>query len=148
MSYLKEKLGEVDRERVIEDTVHLIDAEVARKKGLGGMALKTGYKGVKKLKGGKMIERAVDHLLDEFTEALSPLYDTYRDQDEIEGFDHYLERHPRRATDALLKITDEKAQRAENRLVQSTYNTLRGQATKHVEDALPGVGRLIERHVS
>lgn len=147
MSYLKEKLDEANRDAVIRDTVHLIDAEVSSKGGLSGMALKTGYKAVKALKNGRMIEGAVDHLLDEFTEALAPLHDDYRAQDAIDRFDVYLERHPHKAAEALLAITDARAQNADNRLIKKTYSKLRGQASKHVVDALPGVGRLIEKHV-
>lgn len=147
MSYLKEKLGEVDRQAVIADTVRLIDDEVGRKSGLSGAALKAGYKAVKKLKGGRMIDKAVDMLLDDFTEALSPLHDDFRAQDEIAGFDSYLKRHGGAASDALLAITDGKVERADNRLIRSTYKRLRGQAEKHVIEALPGVGRMIDRHV-
>ena len=147
MSYLKEKLGEADRQAVIADTVRLIDEEVGRKSGLSGAALKTGYKAVKKLKGGRMIDKAVDMLLDDFTEALSPLHDDFRDQDEVEGFDSYLKRHGEDASEALLAITDGKVERADNRLIRSTYKRLRGQAEKHVVEALPGVGRMIDRHV-
>lgn len=147
MAYLKEKLDEANRNEVIRDTVRLIDAEVSRKSGLSGVAIKGGYKAVKKLKNGRMIERAVDHLLDEFTEALSPLHDDYRARDEVDTFEAYLEGHGDEATDALLTITDERAERADNRLLRSTYSKLRGQAEKHVLEALPGIGRLIERHV-
>ena len=147
MSYLKEKLDEADRKAVIDDTVKLIDAEVASKGGLSGKVLMTGYKAVKKLKGGRMIEKAVDHLLDEFTEALAPLHESYREQDSVQGFDKYLSKNDKQASDALLAITDARVDSAENKLVAKTYKTLRGQAEKHVKDALPGVGRLIDKYV-
>ncbi len=147
MSYLKERLAEADRSAVIADTVKLIDDEVASKGGLSGVALKGGYKVVKKLKNGRMIEKAVDMLLDEFTEALAPLHDDYREQDAVNSFSRYLQSNDRKASDALLAITDKKAKRAESKVIASTYQKLRGQAEKHVKDALPGVGRLIERHV-
>ncbi len=147
MSYLKERLAEADRKTVIADTVKLIDEEVASKGGLSGVALKGGYKVVKKLKNGRMIDKAVDMLLDDFTDALSPLHDSYREQDAKTTFSSYLQSNDRAASDALLSITDEKAKRAESKVVASTYKKLRGQAEKHVKDALPGVGRLIERHV-
>lgn len=147
MSYLKQKLDEVERELVISDTVKLIDDEVASKGGLGGRVLKTGYKGVKKLKNGRMIEKAVDHLLDDFAEALAPLHESYRESGEQGGFETYLKSHSDAASTALLAITDGKVERAESRVVASTYKSLRGQAEKHVKDALPGVGRLIDKHV-
>lgn len=145
--YLKEKLGEVDRDAVIKDTVSLIDDEVSRKGGLSGMALKTGYKAVKKLQNGRMIEKAVNRLLDDFTDALAPLHDDYREQDSVKGFDKFLSSKSDEAASALLSITDKRAERADHKVLRSTYNKLRGQAQKHVVDALPGVGRLIDKHV-
>lgn len=145
MSTLVSKLAEVDRQLVIEDTVLLIDEEVARKSGIMGMALKGGYKVVKKLKGGRMIPFAVGKLLNDFTDALSPLYDQYLESD-VEGFDVFLSDHHDESSDALLAITDDKAKKADNRVIAKTYSKLRKSAKGHVVDALPGVGRMIEKH--
>ena len=147
MSYLEEKLSEIDRNVVIEDTVSLIDQEVASKSGLTGVALKGGYKGIKRLKGGRMIHKAVNHMLDDFTGALAPLHDEFREQTDTTNFGSFLVSHKQRASDALLSITDAKMKEAQNKLVISTYTKLRKQAGKHVVDALPGVGRLIDKHV-
>lgn len=146
MSVLQERLETIDRQVVIRDTVSLIDDEVASKSGLSGMAIKGGYKVVKKLRGGGMIHDAVDHLLDDFTAALAPMYDDYLEADGASTFERYLRGHADEASDALLGITDAKIKRAETRVIISTYNKLRGQAEKHVVDALPGVGRLIDSH--
>ncbi len=147
MSYLKERLETNDRNAIIADTVRLIDAEVQRKSGLTGMALKGGYKAVKKMRSGTMISKAVDFLLDDFTEALAPMHDSFRAQDTHTTFDRYLVSQGTNASDALLTITDRKAANSENRVVKATYNKLRGQAQKHVLEALPGVGRLIDTYV-
>lgn len=146
MGELKNRLDQVDRQRVIADTVTLIDDEVRAKKGISGMALKGGYKVVKKLKGGRMIEKAVDNLLDEFTDALDPLYVEFLDQDTQKTFERYLRGHAPQAANALLGITDARADRADNKVLKKTYAKLRGQAQKHVTQALPGVGRLIDKH--
>ena len=146
MDKLQQRLNEVERTVVIDDTVRLIDDEVRRKSGMTGLALKGGYKVVKKLRGGRMIEDAVDHLLDDFTAALAPMYEAYVESDDEASFEQYLSRHRDEAADALLGITDEKAKQAENRLLIKTYEKLRGQAKKHVIEALPGVGRLIDKH--
>jgi hypothetical protein len=146
MSVLKDRLDATDRQVVIRDTVRLIDSEVASKSGISGMAIKGGYKVVKKLRGGRMIEDAVDYLLDDFTGALAPMYDDFLESDSATTFERYLEGNADEAADALLGITDAKAKRAENRVIIKTYNKLRGQAKGHVVDALPGVGRLIDEH--
>ena len=147
MSYLEDHLKQADRAAVIRDTVSLIDSEVASKKGLSGKLLGAGYKAVKALKSGRMIEKAVEMLLDDFTAALAPLHDAYREQPHTESFGDFLVAQQDRATDALLQITDDRADRAEQKLVRSTYKKLRGQAEKHVYAALPGVGRLIDSYV-
>jgi hypothetical protein len=146
MATLKETLAETDRQVVIRDTVTLIDAEVSRKSGMTGLALKGGYKVVKKLRGGRMIDDAVDYLLDDFTDALDPMYQEYLEDESASTFERYLSGRSDEAADALLAITDGKAERAENKVLLKTYKKLRGQAKKHVVEALPGVGRLIDQH--
>ena len=145
MSELSEILSQVDRQVVITDTVSLIDDEVASKSGVTGLALKGGYKVVKKLKSGKMISFAVDKLLDDFTNALDPVYADFLESDE-KTFETFIKDRTDSTADALLAITDDRADRAENKVIQKTYSKLRGTAKSHVVDALPGVGRLIDKH--
>ena len=152
MAALLSKLQSADRPDVIRDTVHLIDEEVSKKSGLSGAALKAGYKVVKKLQSGRMINKAVDYLLDDFAQALDPLYQEYLSDGETEGagtktFEGFLDTHQARAADALLAITDGRIGTAENRVVQKTYGKLRTQAHKHVCEAVSGVGRIIDTHV-
>jgi hypothetical protein len=146
MGELKERLDTADRDVVVADVVTLIDNEVKQKSGLSGLALKGGYKVVKKLKGGRMIDNAADNLLDPFAEALDPLYNDYLESTTHPTFESFLSGHRNEATQALLSITDDKADRADNKVLKKTYSKLRGQAEKHVSDAIPAVGRLIDEH--
>ncbi len=146
MKPLKEALQTAERSALISDVVTLIDQEVASKKGLSGLALKGGYKVVKKLKGGRMIDKAVGFLLDDFTDSLEPLHKDFREGDHGDSFVSYLGGHKRDARNALLGITDKKINSAENPVIKKTYKKLRPQAESHVESALPGVGRLIDRY--
>ncbi|RAL23127.1 hypothetical protein DL240_09605 [Lujinxingia litoralis] len=145
MTSLTERLSQVDRQKVINDTAALIEREVAAKSGISGMAIKGGYKVVKKVKPN-MIEEAIDNLLDSFTGALNPLYQDYVENAALSTFEAYLKQHEDRAANDLLSITDARAERADNKLLKSTYGKLRGQAEKHVKEALPEVGRLIDRY--
>ncbi len=43
---------------------------------------------------------------------------------------------------------DGKAARSKNAVVKGTYDRLRGMAKKHVESAIPRLGKLIEKHAS
>ena len=58
-------LDEVKRALVVTDCVAIIDSEVQKKKGVTGFAIKSAYKIVKKMEGGKMIPNAVNDLLPE-----------------------------------------------------------------------------------
>ncbi len=145
MSTLTERLDEVDRQVVIGDTKTLIDNEVASKSGFSGVALKGGYRVVKKLKPN-MIERAIDHLLDDFSRALDPLYQQYLDDPDTDSFATYLDDHKSQAANDLLSITDRRAENSDQKVLRKTYKKLRGQAEDHVRQALPGVGQLIDRH--
>lgn len=145
MTSLTERLETVDRHAVIEDTADLIDDEVKSKSGLSGMALKGGYGAVKKVKPN-MIEDAIDHLLDDFSDALDPLYQDFLDDENTETFETYIQDHDERAADDLLSITDERAERSDQKTLKKVYYKLRDQAERHVRQALPGVGRLIDEH--
>lgn len=144
MSTLEEKFEEANRDAIVQDVVDLIDEEVHSKSGLTGMALKGGYKAVRRLKDG-IIEEAADALLDDFTQALAPMYEDYLDSHES-TFEAYLDSHRSEACEALLSITDEKAEEADNQSLRKIYNKLRGQAERQVKEALPGVGAIVDKH--
>ena len=144
MASLQELLGAGDkRGRLIEDALRVLDAEVADKSGLSGLAVKTAYKVVKGISPG-FLREVVDHLLDGFLGALEPIY-----QEAVtRGVPprQHMQTNPGRVADALLSITDGRARSAKNQLVRATYEKLRGQAKKHVEAAVPRMGDLFDRH--
>ena len=144
MPTLRELIAGPDkRGRLIEDALRVLDAEVADKSGLSGIAVKTAYKVVKSVSPG-FLRDVVDHLLDDFVDGLDPLYQEALSRN-IKPREH-LQANPPRVADALLGITDRRAQRAKNQMVKATYEKLRGQAKKHVEAAVPRLGELFERH--
>lgn len=134
---------ESKKDLVLQDCLDLIDAEVKDKRGLSGVALKTGYKVIKNFKPG-FLRNVVRDLIPEFAKALDPLYNEAVDKGEPAAT--YIERHQSRAADSLLAITDGKADRSSNKVVKSTYKKLRGTAKKNVEAAIPRLGKLIEKH--
>src|SRR5690554_1591878 len=114
MGLLTQRMKEVERKTLVADTAKLIDEEMAGKSGLTAIPLKGGYKVVKTIKPG-FIEESVDHLLDEFSEALSPLYEDYVGQESVSSFEVYIQSHSTRAANDLLSITDKRAERSDNR---------------------------------
>ena len=146
MSKLAEVLNSPDRKQdVVRDCLGIIDAEVGDKGGLSGLAIKAGYKAVKGVKPG-FVERVVDGLLPDFANAVDPIYQEASDAGKPVG-SHFVA-NKSRVADALLAITDGKAERSTNKVVKKTYEKLRGQAKKNVEAAVPRLGTLIEKHTA
>src|SRR5689334_19242555 len=104
MASLKELLGAGEkRGRLVDDALRVLDAEVEDKSGLTGIAVKTAYKVVKGVSPG-FLREAVDHLLDDFLNALDPLYQEALTRGV--GPRQHLQSNPGRVADALLSITD------------------------------------------
>ena len=49
-------------------------------------------------------------------------------------------------SEALLAITDERAKGSGRPTIVKAYNTVRGNASKHVKAALPAVGALVQKY--
>lgn len=144
MATLRELLGTQEkRGPLIADAMRVLDAEVDDKSGLTGIAVKTAYKLVKGVSPG-FIRDVIDALLDDFLDGLDPLYQEALSRN-IPPRQH-LQANPSRVADALLGITDRRAQRSKNQLVKGAYEKLRGGAKKHVEAAVPRLGELFQRY--
>jgi len=138
---------EQQRPAILNDCLRMIDAEVDAKGGLTGLAIKGGYKVVQAVKPG-FVREALDHLLDDFVRRLEPFWQQHRAQGgDPRMFADALQRQAGAVADALLGLTDEKARRAKNPTVKSAYDKLRPQAKKHVEEAIPRVGRTLTPHL-
>ena len=136
--------GPAKRGAVVDDALRVLDAEVDSKSGFGGIAIKTAYKVIKGI-SPDFLHRTVDHLLNDFLDALDPVY-----QEAVQrGIDarQHLVTNPSRVADLLLAITDARAARAQNQMVKKTYEKLRDGAKRHVEAAVPRLGDLFARHV-
>jgi len=128
---------------VIDDACKVLDQEVADKGGLSGVVIKTSYKIVQGVKPG-FVREAVDGLLDDFLDALDPIYQEAATKKV--GAGRFLRDNSSRAADALLAITDARAGRAKSQVVRGAYDKLRPTAKKQVEAAAPRLGDLLERH--
>jgi hypothetical protein len=131
------------RPSILSACERMIEDEVAGKGGLSGLAIKGGYKVVQAVKPG-IIRESLDHLLDDFVRRLEPFFATHRQSGgEPRAFGDALRSQSGAVADALLAITDEKAKRAKNATLKGAYDKLRPQAKKHVEEAVPRVGRTL-----
>lgn len=146
MTTLKDMLGVAPhRQTVVEDACEVLDLEVKDKGGLSGVAIKAAYGVVKGIKPG-FVRDVIDNLLNDFLDALDPIYQEAKTSGAAPGA--HLEANAGRAAEALLAITDGRAQRAERAVIKSTYERLRPTAKKHVEAAMPRVGTMLERAIS
>ena len=128
---------------VVRDCLEIIDREVDDKGGLSGLAIKAGYKAVSGIKPG-FIKNVVTDLLPEFAKAIEPVYTEGKTAGKPTVA--HLEGNASRVADALLAITDGKAQRSKSGVVKGTYERLRPTAKKNVEQAIPRLARLVEKY--
>jgi hypothetical protein len=133
------------RPKVIQDCVKLIDDEVASKGGLTGLAIKAAYAIVKAVKPGFIVE-SVDHMLDDFTAKLDPIYQKAVSAGQTAS--QYMPANRSEVAEALLSISDARAVKAKNQTVKKAYEKLRPTGKRHVEEAVPGVAKLIDKHAA
>jgi hypothetical protein len=144
MSSLREQMGTGDkRSAVIADACQVLDAEVADKGGLSGIAIKGAYRIVQGIRPG-FVKDAIDHLLDDFLDAVDPLYQEAAQNKQPAGA--YLQKNSARVAQALLAVTDARAARVDSQAVKKTYEKLRPMAQKQVEGAAPRLASLLEKH--
>ena len=146
MATLREQLGTGEkRNAVIDDALKVLDQEVDDRGGITGLAIKGAYKVVKGIKPG-FLREVVDAMLDDFLEAMNPIYQEAAEKKKPAG-QHLLDNQSRVA-DALLAVTDRRAQQAQRQVVRGAYDKLRPMAKKQVEQATPRLGKLLEKHAA
>ena len=144
MPHLKELAQNGDkRSQVVQDACQVLDLEVKDKSGLSGLAIKAGYKLVQGVKPG-FVRQAVDDLLDDFLDALDPIFQEAVSSGKKPG--DFLKSHAPRVADSLLSITDRRAENAQRAAIKSMYDKLRPTAKKHVGSATPRLADLLDKH--
>lgn len=127
---------------VVDDCCNMIEAQLASKSGISGIALKTAFSALKGVKPG-YIPYVVEQLLPQCCTALDPIWS--------EGVQNgnpvaYLDANRSRTAEALLGVTDERVKSAKRPIVRGTYDKLRGSAKKHVEEAVPDFAKIIDKY--
>ncbi len=143
MSTLKDILSRPGtRPQVIRDCEQIIEEEVSSK-GLAGIPIKAAYAVVKAIKPG-FIPEVIDGLLDDFADRLDPLYQAAKAKND--PITAHFNARSGEAAEALLGITDQRAQRSKNQVIRSAYEKMRPMAKKHTEAAIPRVSKMIAKH--
>jgi hypothetical protein len=142
MGTLRDKVSDpAARQRVLDEGIKTIDAEVADRSGLGGMALKAAYAMVKGIAPG-IVPKLLNGMLDDMLDALQPFYDQAK-QGNVDLKQLFGERSAQVAN-ALLGVTDARAAKAGAGPLKKGYEKLRPAAQKHVEQALPRLADLVK----
>ena len=133
------------RDLVVKECCTLIDEEVKSKGGLSGIAVKGAYGVVKAVKP-RFVGEVVDAMLDDWIGKLEPYWTAWQANGAGKPFPDHLAARGAEVAEALLAVTDQRAKGAKNATVKKMYERMRPSAKKHVEEALPRLGRLVERH--
>ena len=134
------------RQSVVSDAHNLVESEVKSKGGLSGMAIRTGYAAVNKVKP-TLVRDAIDGLLDTFVGKLEPFYSQWVDGGKTGTFETFLSNQTSNVANALLQVTDERADKISSGPVKSAYKKLRPLGQKNVEQAIPGLGKVLDKYL-
>jgi hypothetical protein len=145
---LREALLAPDRkDSVVADCLALLDQQIADLSGLSGTAIKVAYKSVTKF-APDHVYYTVDSKLPRMIDQLEPYWAEFNGTGGAD-FGDYLTKHGEQVTQDLLSVTDASAAGPTARpVIVKAYTAVRGHAAKHVTDALPSVGALVQRHAS
>jgi hypothetical protein len=145
MPTLAEKINTPEKRNVVvQDLARFVDQEVGRKSGLSGLGIKTAYGLVKEIKPS-FVPEVIDGMFDDWVRDLEPVYAKVS----AESGGTVASRFASRASevaDALLAVTDRRAATTTHGSVKKTYEKLRPTAKRNVEEAVPRLGELLERH--
>lgn len=133
------------RTQVVSECVTLIDEEVRSKGGLSGVAVKGAYAVVKAVKP-RFVSEVVDAMLDDWVAKIEPFVVEWRSNGGGRPLGDWLGGRRSEVADRLLEVTDARARGAKNASVKKMYEKMRPTAKKHVEEAIPRLGRLVERY--
>lgn len=144
-STLQDILLEADTQpKVIADCLTLLDEEIAAKSGIGGTAVKLAYRTASAFSPDH-IRRVLEVLVPKMADQLQPYWADFNSADGTD-FGGYLAQRGDEVAEAMLSITDERAAASERQAIVRAYRSIRGNAARNVEAALPRVGALVEKY--
>jgi hypothetical protein len=130
--------------KVIADCMALIEQEVSDKSGIAGTAVKLAYKTVIAFAPGH-IRYMVETLLPDMVGKLQPFWLDFTVSGGSE-FGDYLAKRGDEVADALLTVTDARAEGSDRPTIVRAYRSVRGSAARQIVPALPHVGDLVLKY--
>jgi hypothetical protein len=132
--------------KVIADCFVLLDREISDRSGVSGTAVKLAYKTVNKFMPGH-VRHMVEVLLPDMVGQLEPYWADFSASGGSE-FGDYLAKHGGEVSQVLLSVTDARAEASGRPTIIKAYRSVRGNAGKQVEAALPHVGELVLKYAT
>ncbi|MET7773856.1 hypothetical protein [Nocardia sp. NPDC005366] len=137
-------LIDAKRTAFLADAKDVLDAEVSDKGGASGLAVKGGYAAVKKI-SPSIVPDALESLAPKLVAQLDPFWQEYTATGEGRFADLLVSKSDAVA-EALLSVTDARAEASSRPALQKVYSSMRSSAKKNVIEALPRLGDLVQRH--
>ena len=131
---------------VTGDCQKLIEQEVSGKSGVSGTAVKLAYKTANTFASG-YLQATVESLLPDMVAELEPYWADFNASG-ASGFGDYLVKRGEEVSEALLSVTDARAETSERPTILKAYRAVRGGAAKHIVAALPNVGSLVQKYAA
>jgi hypothetical protein len=139
-------LAQDTRPHVIDDCLGLIDSEVSEASGVSGAAVKVAYKTASAFMSGYM-RKTVDTLLPDLAAALESYWSDFSTSGGSD-FGDYLAKNGEQVTESLLAVSDDHAAKSDRPTIVKAYRAVRGGAARHIESALPQVGKLVAKYAA
>ena len=133
-----------NKPHVIDDCLTLIDQEVKGKSGVSGTAVKLAYKTANAFASG-YLRGMVELLAPDMIVELEPFWADFAASG-AGDFGDYLVKRGDAVSEALLSVTDRRAETSTRPTILKAYKTVRGGASKHVTAALPALGALVQKY--
>ncbi|MEV2220744.1 hypothetical protein AB0M12_01945 [Nocardia vinacea] len=137
-------LDDAKRTAFLADAKEVLDAEVSDKGGASGLAVKGGYAAVKKI-SPSIVPDALESLAPKLVSQLEPYWQEYVATGSGQFADLLVAKSDEVA-EALLAVTDARADASTRPALKKVYSSMRSSAKKNVIEALPRLGDLVQRH--
>lgn len=134
------------RPRVVADCETMIKAEVSGMSGISGTGVKLAYKAVNTF-AAEHVRYMLEALMPRMADQLQPYWADFTAAGDG-GFGDYLAGRGDEVAESLLVVTDERARASERPAIVKAYNSVRGGAAKHVRQALPRLGTIVQKYAA
>ncbi|BAU94269.1 hypothetical protein N24_0007 [Corynebacterium suranareeae] len=145
MTSLKDLLVSTNFDAAVKDMSAFIEETVSKQSGITGIALKGAMAAATKV-DSDIVTKGSRRLLPEMADSLDGLWQDYKANGGATDFGAHLEANSSSALDAILNVADRNANNINVPGLDKVYKGVRGKAAKVIEQELPKIGQLIEKH--